>query len=271
MKKLSILIVTYKSNLSASLSIQSIMNIKCIDYKPDLHVWMNNYTDEDDYLDSKIYDKFNVIISKSEKNEKLSCVYNNFINNNINDYSILLDQDSILPADFITEVDYVINNHDVRLAIPKVYHDNLLVSPGKLNYIKGQLVQKFSNVSGFIDSKNILAINSGMIIDNKMQELKKVIFDERLGFYFTDTKYMIDYFNKNNSIYLLNACIKHDLSEFSEKDNIEKALFRYDEINKGYRITFPKGFDRLMVELYIIYRGVKFMCRYKSIEFLRRI
>jgi GT2 family glycosyltransferase len=271
MKKISILVVTYGTDLHESLSLKSILNLdlSVIDYKPELKIWMNKYSGEKTILNKGIYEKFEVEIIKSKENKSLPIVYNQFLLGQKSDYAILLDQDSIIESDYISEVYKAINETSAQLLLPKVVHGNTLVSPGRFWFVFGSLDPSLRKVDGIVNDKNIVAINSGLVV--KVQLIKDGIirYDERLRFYFTDTKFLLDYNKLGLEIYLLESVIKHDLSELSDSSNTHRACIRFNDMVLGFRTTYPNGLRKVLLEIYLTYVATRYSIRFKSVTFFK--
>lgn len=273
MKKVSILVVTYGIDLIESLTLNAISNLdlRNVDYKPVLKIWMNKYSGEKFFLKKELEDKFKVEIVKSIENKSLPIIYNRFLLEQESDYAILLDQDSIVESDYISDIYQAINKTNACLLLPKVVHGDTLVSPGRFWFIFGSLDSNLKKIEGIVNDKNIVAINSGLVV--KVQLIKDgfIKYDECLKFYFTDTKFLIDYNKLGLEVYILKSIITHDLSELSDSNNIHKACFRFRDMALGFRTIYPNGFKRLMVELYLVYVAIRYSLNLKSIVFFKAL
>ncbi|MGK0256458.1 hypothetical protein [Shewanella sp. Arc9-LZ] len=271
MKKVSILVVTYGIDLIESLSLIAISNLdlRNIDYKPVLKIWMNKYSDENIYLNEEIKDKFEIEIVKSLENKALPIIYNRFLLEQDSDYAILLDQDSIIEDDYISEINQVINDMNVYLLLPKVVHGDTLVSPGRLRLFFGTLDPTLKDRKGIIKDRDIVAINSGLVVKVELVKKDIIKYDERLKFYFTDTKFLLDYNKLGFGIYLLESVISHDLSELSDSNNTSRASVRFSDMVFGFRATYPNGVLRILLESYLVYVAVKYSIKFKSYIFLK--
>ncbi|MBB1364605.1 hypothetical protein H5125_20905 [Shewanella sp. SR44-4] len=271
MKKVSILVVTYGIDLVESLSLIAISNLdlRNIDYKPVLKIWMNKYSDENIYLNEEIKDKFEIEIVKSLENKTLPIIYNRFLLEQDSDYAILLDQDSIIEDDYISEINQVINDMNVYLLLPKVVHGDTLVSPGRLRLFFGTLDPTLKDRKGIIKDRDIVAINSGLVVKVELVKKDIIKYDERLKFYFTDTKFLLDYNKLGFGIYLLESVISHDLSELSDSNNTSRASVRFSDMVFGFRATYPNGVLRILLESYLVYVAVKYSIKFKSYIFFK--
>ncbi|MBB1428314.1 hypothetical protein H5181_17890 [Shewanella sp. SG44-2] len=271
MKKVSILVVTYGIDLIESLSLIAISNLdlRNIDYKPVLKIWMNKYSDENIYLNEEIKDKFEIEIVKSLENKALPIIYNRFLLEQDSDYAILLDQDSIIEDDYISEINQVINDMNVYLLLPKVVHGDTLVSPGRLRLFFGTLDPTLKDRKGIIKDRDIVAINSGLVVKVELVKKDIIKYDERLKFYFTDTKFLLDYNKLGFGIYLLESVISHDLSELSDSNNTSRASVRFSDMVFGFRATYPNGVLRILLESYLVYVAVKYSIKFKSYIFFK--
>lgn len=273
MKKVSILVVTYGIDLIESLSLNAIQNLdlRNIDYKPVLKIWMNKYSGEKLFLEKEIEDKFEVEIVKSIENEPLPIIYNRFLLEQNSDYAILLDQDSIIENDYISEIYQAINKTNACLLLPKVVHGDTLVSPGRFWFIFGSLDPSLKKIDGIVNDKNIVAINSGLVVKVQLIKDGLIKYDECLKFYFTDTKFLLDYNKLGLDVYILKSIITHDLSELSDSHNIHKACFRFKDMILGFRTIYPNSFKRILVELYLVYIATRYSLNFKSIVFFKAL
>jgi GT2 family glycosyltransferase len=119
----------------------------------------------------------------------------------------LLDDDSILDGNYIENLKNAIY-HRANVAIPLIFHDKKLISPGAISGVKGRVINRTELNLGFNNNKNIVAMMSGTLIRTAV--FKKIKFDERLSFYGVDTKFFIDYQQKFNSIYIMDCSMEHD-------------------------------------------------------------
>jgi len=276
--KLGILVVTYGADLSESNTLKSLCDlaVTTLGYKPNLTVWVNKYRTENTDFIKQFYDQFTVDLVLSEKNESLSVIYNKVMRNSPDKYCVLLDQDSMFDLSYLQEAQRVIDGFSddaisaPKLMLPKVFHGEKLVSPGKRCFFKGYLSDRFKNKTGNVRVNNMLAINSGVVVATEMIKNSVVAYDENLNFYFTDTKFLIDYGKKFKSVYLLASVFEHDLSEISDVADINKAIFRFDEMNKGFRVTFKHNLWRPLLEVYLFIRAVKLSVSYKNPVFIKK-
>lgn len=97
---------------------------------------------------------------------------------------MLLDQDSIFGPEYFQEFYNAEKRSNVDLFLPKIMHKGRIISPTKIYYAKGFYYKEIA--SGFISSKKLGAINSGMIISSKYLIRTRFSYDIRLGNYCTD-------------------------------------------------------------------------------------
>lgn len=153
------------------------------------------------------------------------------------------------------------------ILLPKIFSSNVLVSPARRLWFKG--VRLESVASGELVSKNLLAINSGMILFSECLEVMKPFFDERLFYYGTDTDFMVRYEKYFSHVYVLPNRIAHSLSEHA-LESIERTLFRWNDHFYSMRITFGTDYlSRFLISIYITYRKLKLALRYKCLTFLK--
>ena len=150
--------------------------------------------------------------------------------------------------------------------IPQLYANDKLVSPGKRFLFKGKYIQSIND--GLIKSRNILGMNSGLIISYNCFKKMPFLFDERLKFYGTDTDFFIRYEQYFDFIYVLPFKIDHDLSE--NNNNVERTLFRFKDDSYAIKYSFTNSniLIKLLLKIYIFYKGIKLALKHKKILFL---
>lgn len=187
--KLTAVVIIYNSKLSESHTLQSIIRCCLKEVSLTIQIW-NNGPDllaEDDTQDFFILcesKNIKVKIYQDIRNIALSKVYNFFANKNDYDFISILDQDSVLPEDFISNIK---QHRDVEIILPKIiakkndkftqiyphtYCDaDALIEDGKIN------VSVDSVMSGITMSADIV---------RKIIIFRGYLFEEKLAFYGID-------------------------------------------------------------------------------------
>lgn len=273
--KINILIVLYKKSLDDSIAFVSLLDRfqnepAYIKEQFSISIWNNS-------PEFKMSSTFEDVRFFCAENEFLPNIYNQaagflllkeedllLISDDDTDYSTLNLEQLLLDVHDAKNSSY---GQDVGVFLPKIYSNNILVSPGKRFLFKGRLIQDIQ--SGIVPSKNMLAINSGLIITYDCFKKMKPFFNPNLRFYGTDTDFFVRYERFFSKLYVLDFEINHSLSEHSKEESIDRALFRWQDHFYATRLTFKNQviFVRFLLFLYIFYMKVKLSCRYKSLKF----
>ncbi|EMC4393450.1 TPA: glycosyltransferase, partial [Cronobacter sakazakii] len=185
------------------------------------------------------------------ENLPLSKIYNNIIDSSLldSDYLILLDQDSRFGSDYICEACSIMSKKKYHLILPLIYHRFTLVSPNKYYFLKGFYFS--SPPAGEIQSKQLNAINSGMIIAIEYLKSTAFRYDERLKNYCTDDYFMKMYRQNRASVYILKSGFNHDLSLSTLNENSSKLKERYKLMIEGREIVYSNNiFELMIIKLY---------------------
>ncbi|WP_177447940.1 hypothetical protein [Pseudomonas sp. Irchel s3f19] len=158
----------------------------------------------------------------------------------------------------------------VGVFMPRLVSHGQLVSPGKRWLFMGRLTPGVA--AGLVDSKNLLGINSGLIFTRECFQRMTPFYDERLRFYATDTDFFIRYEGYFPKACVLDVEIAHDLSEHSA-DTPERALFRFEEMIHGLRISFHSHglLERRLLDLYLAYAAFRKALAYRSLAFIKAL
>lgn len=274
MCSLKILIVLYNKSLNDSESIKTLLNLQRFHGKFELILWDNSLirleTTEISYLEKKISPS-KVNYNHTPENLELSKIYNLVIRDFIfiTDYLMLLDDDTTLTEAFFIELFNNLEESHLHadVYLPKILNDGILVSPAKMYSFFGRYYKKIN--TGFLRSKFIVAINSGMIISGKFLKLTFNGYDERLKFYGTDTYFMKELCKVKGSVYILNSYLNHELSFFKKNIKIEDKVVRLNEMIYGLEILLiNKNF--IIKFLFLVYKfllKLKYTCQLKTMKF----
>jgi hypothetical protein len=258
------LVVLYKSSLDNSRTIQSIQSffttesLDCYS-RFELLIWDNSpesHAHEAVELGQKI--PINVKLIHTPQNTSLSKIYN-YVSCKLqeNDYLTLFDQDTTLPASYFEELK-IAQINQWPLILPKVECQGVLVSPGSRFFARGKRLKGIS--SGALDSKNLLAINSGMSIIGKVFCSYK--YDERLRFYGTDTFFMRNYEKYFDKAFVLNTPISHSLAVMEQRSDEWRSAY-LEELIYTNKITFKNSFwEKAFTMIYTLVMRLKFFLGY---------
>lgn len=228
-----LLVVLYKMTLSESSTIRSIVDYFSVKENHfgeacELIIWDNSPTSSEEDISAfqQQISSLPVKYFHTPENRTLSKIYNEVASQLAEDeYLTLLDQDSLLPTSYFEELKMAQRDH-WPLILPKVECQGLLVSPAKRFFARGRRLKEIS--SGEINSKNLLAINSGMSILGKV--FHSINYDERLRFYGTDTFFMRNYEKYFDQVYVLATPVAHSLAEMESKTDDWRAARKKEDL-----------------------------------------
>jgi hypothetical protein len=269
MSKMTILVCLYNKSISTSNTLKSLLRSVNQIKNQDVFIWDNSIGPLDENDIDLLKQNFKYFTYKhTPENVVLSKIYNSLIveQDDPNSYLMLCDDDSEIPQSFFIKLEeQVINYPMANLFLPQIYSNSILVSPAKDFLIKTSLLKELNN--GVLKSDNIIAINSGMVISNRVF-IDGFRYDERLNFYGTDNFFMHEYAKKNDILIVLDIKIHHDLS-FNGKDNISNKIRIFKEIKRANRIIYcDNRFKKTLVVLNNTIVSVKLCVRYKTLAFL---
>lgn len=200
----------------------------------------------------------------------LSTIYNHVIASHLRpgEYLLLLDQDTVLPDDYLLKAEAAINAHpDVGLFLPMVKANGRWASP--VTYLCGWGKQWGSRQVGEITSSRICAINSGMIISDTYLLGSFPVYDERLRFYGTDTQFMLDYMDRRRSLCMMDTVIDHDLSFFSATSSTRAKKFAV--MKAAYDVIYETRpwIQRVGVSIMMLAVSIRYALKHRDLAFLR--
>jgi len=265
--KFLILIVLYECKVKESLSYISLLKSSEYLSESRLILWDNSPsiqsidTDNISFLQQAEY-------IHSPENMSLSKIYNCVIQENEEyDYMIILDQDSSFSSDYLEKLNSAIIKHpSINLFLPLIKSEQTIVSPGDYKIFKGSYWKK--ERYGIIDAKNILAINSGMVINfNYLKNIYKG-YDERLRFYGTDTSFMLKYPEDNDFLFVIDYVFKHKSALLDKDENFNKKIIRLNDLFFSWRIIHEhKKFNLILINIYILIKTFKLVIKYRNVKY----
>lgn len=275
MFKLKLLVVLYNRLPIDSETIQSIIAAKNeISHCSELIIWDNSIhqlSDNDLFLLDSMLTGIKYKYCADGKNTFLSKIYNQVISTlDFNDYLVILDHDSTFGINFFCEIITSINkNPNINLFLPLVYSQDKLVSPADLKYFRGNYWEK--KRIGLIKSKNIHAINSGMVISGRYLKSKFKGYNENLKFYGTDNDFIEKFSQDNEYLYVLDTEIAHILN-FHDSSSVEDKIFRFKSMREGSLINMKiKGlFVYFVAKIYFLLLAIKMILKYKNFRFISK-
>ena len=263
-QSLLVVIVNYKKNISEI----EIINNKVFPKKNfQIMLWDNLPTQ--DNLEQA--DNYNIdFYYPCYINQSMSKIYNYAINKHKNnvDYFIFFDNDTLVDEKYVKKLLFLITKFpSIELFLPVIKSHKKIISPAKLYFTFGFAFKNLQE--GIYKSKNISAINSGMIIKSKYFKNTNFLYDPNLGFYCTDTYFMKKYAKENKHLYIFTTEISHDLSLFND-ESMQRVRFRFFDFKKGLKIIYQDNFFlSILCKLFLFYLTVKKSIKYKHNFFQR--
>lgn len=272
MKKI-ILVILYKENLSTSKTLHTIMSFykDLKNYK--LVIWDNspeaikNITEQ---LNEKGINDFEYI--HTSQNESLSKIYNKVIEKYKQEEVLhIFDQDTNLTLEFFEKTqDAIRKNTEINLFVPYVKIRNKIVSPGNFSGYKGTYWKNLQ--LGIVNSKNKLAIASGMSLRMKLFAENRIKFDEKLSFYGIDSKFMLDYSKVSKYFYVIDYQLDHDLSQFQNEDKgIKMKRFLLQKHSTLYLVKERNIFFAFLTKGIFLFKSLKMCILYKTLLPLKKL
>jgi hypothetical protein len=265
--KLLALIVVYGCDPTDTPSMRSL--VQCASGGCELRIVVWDNSPRPQVVDWAALGQTGTYISTPD-NLGLSTIYNRVIALHLHpeEYMLLLDQDSELPPDFLEKAAAAILVHpDVDLFLPMVRANARWASP--VTYLCGWGRQWQSGAVGSMPSKQVCAINSGMIISSSYLLGSFPVYDERLRFYGTDTQFMLDYMDRRSRLFVIDSVIMHDLSFFSGP--LAKRVEKFAAMRAAYHFIYERRprIQRLAVKLVMFAVSIRYAVLHRDLTFLR--
>ena len=268
MNNFLILIVLYECKVKDSSSYNSLLKSSEYLSESKLILWDNSPSVQS--INSQVSELKSVEYLHTSETMSLSQIYNRVIKEtNHYDYLVILDQDSSFSIDFFEKLNNAIfKNSTINLFLPIVKAEQTIVSPGDYKTFKGSYWKK--EKSGLIKAKNVLAINSGMVINFKYLKNIYIGYDERLRFYGTDTFFMLDYQKNNEFLFVINYIFKHKSALLDRDESLNMQLFRLDNVFSAWKIIHEHNkINLFLINIFIFLKIVKLVIFYRNIKYLK--
>ncbi|MCP6203575.1 hypothetical protein NL465_22515 [Klebsiella pneumoniae] len=255
---ITIIVVIYDKELIESSTLKSIYD--SIDGNCNLVIVNNGPTSAmvNDIFYKKLERKFNVLdYYEFLDNKPLSILYNDMIKNYKSDYYIILDDDSILGEDYITEYN-AIGQNDYDILTPRIRS----VTDGCIYYpIENKRIinDKQEYLTG-----DVFSIGSGLIISQKF--IAKIIsnygdfFDEKYAFYGVDMSiFRRILLMKDKQMFQIKAkgTIYHSLSRLDSSQSFFKSSERI--IDAALTLRNYYSFDNVLLFIKISLKNIKYL------------
>lgn len=177
---------------------------------------------------------------------------------------LLLDSDSLFPADALDLYTAEIEAHKNSIILPAMLSSEHKISPFYFKW--GKSFYGDSIEYGKIQLGKVLAINSGAVIPLDFFD-SSTKFNENLPLDWSD----IAFFRSLKGIFSeaehIPLQVKHGLSEH-EKQSIGNAYLRYSTYLKGITFVSEGNAERFMMRFWGLLKALKLTLRYSSFKFI---
>ncbi len=263
-------VVCFREEFNQSLTYKRLIeSFKNFDNKTTLNVFIFDNTDLPNWIiDSKVEESYiNLYYKHSPDNPGFSAAVNHFseFSKNRFDWIVILDQDTELPIDFISKYyEFVNSEYNYKLAFPKVYSNQKLISPCKYrNYRASQIT---AAIPELIEINDVSAINSGLIIYTNFL-LENNGYNKLLRLDFCDHEFFERINKKKIVAKLLDISLNQNFS--SNTDDKDKAITRY-KLYLQDMFVYRKQKNQLLFFLRVdLPHLAKLTIKYKSLKFLK--
>lgn len=265
--KINFIVVIYATSPTQTVTLQSLASIDFSKHRimPSLSVWDNSTEGFGEGAIPEFCGSVNYY--HIGKNEKLSVAYNKVINDSRgSQYFIILDDDSNITDEYMCSVVSYFSS-DVPVGIPRIMFERSLISPGKVEGVRGKKIGNEHLDVGGVDSVGLVAMMSGTIVHRQVFDSGH-LFDERLSFYGVDTKFFIDYAKRYPKIFILDAVLTHSsaLRERGQTYTSRVKRLRNLVLSKVYVFDHVSHF-KLKILIYLFFFCIKTIIKEKDIRY----
>jgi GT2 family glycosyltransferase len=208
MIKLDVFVVLYKQTIDQSETLAALrrLNLQALGFAANIYIWDNSPHAAP--IDTQTLDE-GWRYHNCRENLPLSRVYNTLLAQSYGHYVLILDQDSVVDTSFFLKLGYGISRSRADVYVPIIRHEQRMVSPAKLLWIKGVPLRRYAAWS--LLPRNFTAMMSGLCITRDyLRRCGTHPFNERLTFYGVDTRFFRDLSHRGGSAYLHGAILRHD-------------------------------------------------------------
>ncbi|HHL0199545.1 hypothetical protein QCH01_16820 [Raoultella ornithinolytica] len=245
MNRVLFICVVYATKPEQTITINSLSKIEFnkFNINASFAIWDNSLAGYENETVKQMLKNYTVTTYHYGINEKLSIIYNKIINEyrSVNDWVVILDDDSVIDDEYmhgmVEFINACSNNEMLIVAVPKIYNNNIMISPGRIDGVRGFVLPDIRQ--GIVKNKNIVAMMSGTIISLKSSiELPK--FDERLSFYGVDTKFFLDIDKVNGKKYILSSELEHNSALRNPSIQNKEHCARLINLFSARKVIFEK-------------------------------
>lgn len=268
MVKISVICVVFNVEPVKCKTLSSLetLDLSPYDIEMKVHIWDNS---ADCFgIDSLAFMKLPSSYRHSGKNSSLAEAYNSVIKiDSSANYYLILDDDSVITQEYLEALVTFVNTGK-KLAVPKIFNSGKLISPGKINGVRGAELSVDSLQEGDNQITSFTAMMSGTIINRDVFDFG-IQFDERLTLYGIDTKFFLDFQKKFTGFYLMDVSLDHDSALRNDDLLIGNKLSRLSNLFKSRYIVFcDVSFFRSKLAFYIAAASLKLAVKKREIKYL---
>lgn len=269
---IKILVVIYNTKLSDSATLLSLANQK-ITHKINISLVIYDNSARSNFekvFIEKLTQHFDLVYKHTPQNLSLREIYNGEIKEmNSDDILVILDDDTSLPDNYLDMVaQSIIENPSISLFVPKIFVHGSLYSPHKSFVFLNRKIKKITN--GAIYTRNMSAINSGMVIRGAFFKSSGFLYPNFVDFYGTDKVFFDAYASNQRYFYVMNICVDHDVSNHPSNRDINNYASVINKVNVFWLKYLDK--KRLLLnayKLFMLFYALKLSLKNKKIIFLK--
>lgn len=261
-KNYEILIIMYNQTCDTSETCTCLEKYKSI-VNGNIFVFDNSTIKKYNDLNKLWCEERNIKYIPFNNNIGLSKAYNialkQYLSNEIK-WVVLFDQDTKISREYLECLNKEVLINDSMVKVPVVLDEVGLLSP---SIIKKHHVYRATNLEQ-INSSNITAINTGMIIN---KDIYKCIgyYDEAFFLDYIDHNFIRNCKKFNHNIKVVNGNLYQNFSENSH-DNFESDFKRFNILKKDLKIFCNDSFEgRVYFRLKILFKSIKLSIIYKKL------
>ncbi len=251
MVRIDLFVVLYMRSVQASQTLDSLRRLDCDprDLQLRVHIWDNSPEPDRDGA-AALPAGWDYVCS--QHNTALSLVYNRLLRSSTAPHVMILDQDSDVGQALIDKLVRCIRDIDADMYVPVIRHQEQMISPGRLRWIKGAPLRK-AWPDAFLPPY-FTAMMSGLCISRRfLRELGPAPFDERLWFYGIDTRLCRELNWRGGRAYLYDAVLGHDSALRDTRDPLQ-LMRRRIWLMRSWKYVFDAdALERLGVHAYVLW------------------
>ena len=269
---LKIVVVVFNIEMKNSPTLLSLVKQKTPSFSPaELIIYDNSFVSVHDYkVINDLKDEFVVYYKHTPQNLTLREIYNLEIKKiRVNDYILLLDDDTDLPANYLmTSYSYINRYPEVNLFSPLIYvHDKLYSPHRSYSYVNMPLTNV---VVGVVSTKNRSVINSGIIVAGRYFIKSGFLYPDFVDFYGTDRVFFDHYASLNEDYCIMNVRVQHDVSNHPQNSSIEDYSRVLNRVNVFWiKYLSHQNKSAFLYKLFMLLYALKISLQRRNVIFLK--